>query len=496
MPRTSRRTRSGRASEAHLSDVAKHLILPEGIVSTGWPAVQARAARMGLSFDTWQADLGRAILAKRASGLYAAGIGGVQISMPRQVGKTYTIGALVLSLCTLTPGMFALWTAHRTRTADETFGFMQALAQRADVAQYVRQIRSGNGRQELAFHNGSRLLFGARDGGFGQGFAGVDLVILDEAQILTQRALDNMVPATNTSPNPLIIRLGTPPRPSDPSDAFTEFRKSALAGDLEDGVYVEVGAPDDADPSSRTSWRLANPSYPRRTSESAILRMRRQLGEESFRREGLGIWDPEVANKAIGARVWNACTGEAVPGSRWCAAVRFSVDGSMVALARAGRPPKGGNTHVELCTRQGVRRMGEGVGWVMEWLLENQDRLAAIVIDGRSGTGDLIERLRDAGVPRKMIITPNLGEIITAHSMLDAALRDKTLTHLDDAELEAEADFVARRRIGNQGGFGWQAPEGSTCAGLDAVTLAHWAARTTKRRARGSTPTHKGVTIL
>lgn len=83
-----------------------------------------------------------------------------------------------------------------------------------------------------------------------------------------------------------------------------------------------------------------------------------------------------------------------------------------------------------------------------------------------------------------MILTPTTGEVVTAHSMLDAALRDRTITHLDDRELEAEADVVSRRRIGTAGGFGWQAPEGMTCAGLDAVTLAHWAARTTKRRAR------------
>lgn len=320
--------------------------------------------------------------------------------------------------------------------------------------------------------------------------------MFDEAQILGQRALDDMVPAVNTAPNPLILRAGTPPKPTDPSEAFTEFRRTALAGQMCDGLYVEVGADDDADPSDRRQWAKANPSYPRRTPESAILRMRRQLGEESFRREGLGIWDPEVSNRAIGARVWNTLKGDPVPGSRWCAAVRFSVDGATVALARAGRPGKERVTHVELCTEQGVRRMGEGVGWVVDWLTANRDRLAAIVVDGRSGAGDLIDRLHAAGVPRRMIITPTVGEVITAHSMLDAAIRDRTLTHLDDPELEAEADTVARRRIGTAGGFGWQAPEGTTCAGLDAVTLAHWAARTTKRRARAATKTNRGVITL
>lgn len=496
MPKTRPpKTRSGRASDARLSSIAKHLILPEGIVSTGWPAVKARCARFGLRFDPWQADLARVLLSKREGGLYACGVDGFQASVGRQVGKTYTLGSVIMALATLHEGLFVLWTAHRTRTSDETFDFMRGLALKPEVAQYVANVRAANGQQAIVFHNGSRILFGAREGGFGRGFAGVDVIVFDEAQILSQRSLDDMVPAANTSSNPLIVRIGTPPRPIDPSDAFTEFRRQALKGDLADGAYVEIGADDDADPEDRRQWMRANPSFPHRTPESSILRMKRQLGEESFRREGLGIWDPEVTNRAIGARVWNGLLGEAVPGSKWCAAVKFSVDGSTVALARAGRPSKGDVTHVELCTEQGVRRMGEGVGWIVDYLTMHQDRLAAVVIDGRSGAGDLIDRLRGAGMPAKMILTPNTGEIITAHSMMDAAIRDGALSHLDDRELEIEADIVSRRRIGTSGGFGWQAPEGSTCAGLDAVTLAHWAVRTTKRRAKAAT-TRKGVTVL
>ena len=304
-----------------------------------------------------------------------------------------------------------------------------------------------------------------------------------------------MVPSANTSPNALIIRLGTPPKPTDPSEAFTSFRRQALAGDLRDGLYVEVGADDDADPDDRAQWRKANPSYPHRTPEAAMLRLRRQLGEESFRREGLGIWDPEITSRAIGAAAWNELIGTPPKGARWCAAVRFSVDGSAVALARAGRLPGSPLTHVELCTSQGVRRMNEGVGWIVDYIVRNRDRWAQVVVDGKSGAGDLVDRLRRAKIPARVIWTPNVGEVITAHAMLDAAVRDHTLTHLDDAELEREADVVSRRRIGIAGGFGWQAPEGMTCAGLDAVTLAHWAVRTTRRRPRSNDAARRGVVL-
>lgn len=484
---------------ARLSDVAKHLILPEGITATGWPPVRDRAKRFGLGFDRWQDGLGRCALSKRSDGMYAAGIDGIQISMPRQVGKTYSIGAIVFALCSLNDGLFVLWTAHRTRTADETFAYMQGLAKRPEIAPYVARVRAANGQQEITFKNGSRILFGAREGGFGRGFAGVDMIIFDEAQILGQKALDDMVPAVNTAPNPLIIRLGTPPKPTDPSEAFTTFRKQALAGEISDGLYVEIGADDDADPEDRKQWRKANPSFPHRTPESAILRMKRQLGPESFRREGLGIWDREADAQAIGREAWNRLVADEPPaGLRWCAAVRFSADGSMVGLACAGRKPKRGEEMVfaQLCTEQGVRPAGEGVHWIVDFLLEHRSRWAQIVVDGKSGAGDMVDRLRAAGFGPRVIWTPTTDQVITAHAMMDRAIRDMTLAHPDDAELEEEAASVSRRKIGAAGGFGWQAPEGGTAAGIDAVTLAFWAAKTTKRRPKAEDGmTRRGVVM-
>jgi hypothetical protein len=62
------------------------------------------------------------ILAKRADGKYAATIGGTGLSIPRQVGKTFLVGAIVFALCLLCPNLTVIWTAHRLRTAEETFG--------------------------------------------------------------------------------------------------------------------------------------------------------------------------------------------------------------------------------------------------------------------------------------------------------------------------------------------------------------------------------------
>src|SRR5690606_6447420 len=87
------------------------------------------------------------------------------------------------------------------------------------------------GEQEIPFKNGSRILFGAREGGFGRGFDEVDIEVFDEAQILTIKALEDMVAATNQSRfvhGALLFYMGTPPRPIDPGEMFTARRQEAL----------------------------------------------------------------------------------------------------------------------------------------------------------------------------------------------------------------------------------------------------------------------------
>ena len=93
MPHTSPTRRSTRK----LSEVARHVVIPSGIVTTGWPAVEARIRDFGDSFDEWQRGASALILGKRESGDYAATVGGVTLSIPRQVAKTYMISRLVFA---------------------------------------------------------------------------------------------------------------------------------------------------------------------------------------------------------------------------------------------------------------------------------------------------------------------------------------------------------------------------------------------------------------
>ena len=53
------------SSTPRLSEVAKELVIPTGIVTTGWPAVRETCAGFGVFFDGWQDGLGTVAFGKQ-----------------------------------------------------------------------------------------------------------------------------------------------------------------------------------------------------------------------------------------------------------------------------------------------------------------------------------------------------------------------------------------------------------------------------------------------
>lgn len=475
-----------------LSEVARHVVYPEGIVSTAWPLVAARCSEWGIEFDAWQSGLGQVMLGKRANGEYAATVGGITLSIPRQVAKTFLVSRTVFALCSLHAGLTVLWTAHRTRTATNTFDGLRGFARQAAVAPYIAVIRATNGEQEIRFTNGSRIMFGAREQGFGRGFDEVDIEVFDEAQILTEKALEDMVAATNQSRFPagaLLFFMGTPPRPVDPGFAFKQRRAEALSGESADAVYVECSADPDADPDDREQWRKANPSFPHRTPVRSMLRLRKNLPSvDAWRREALGIWDQEAAiAAAIPASKWACLSDPMVPDGRRVFGIKFSVDGSLVGLAGAVKPDDGPVVVAGLR----LASTAEGMGWIVQFLEHRRDRVSQIVIDGKAGAAPLIEALHQAGFRARkgkpessLVRVPSLADYVAAHAMFEAAVVGEELLHNESETLNDQVHTATKRKIGQNGGWGWAGiTEADDVTLLDAVTLAHWGVVTTRRNA-------------
>ena len=230
------------------------------------------------------------ILSQRDDGEYAADT--IVVSIPRQVGKTYLIATIIFALCLMKPGLRVIWTAQVKDTALETFEQFRAMSQRPRVKRHIDKTPQGKGDEAILFKNGSRIEFGARDSGFGRGRTDVDVLVFDEGQHLSTEALENMGAAQNVAVNPLTFVMGTPPRPRDKGEFFALLRQEALDGDSDGTLYIEMSADRDSDPMDRDQWRKANPSFPMRTSERAMLRLRKKLkNDDSWRREALGVWD-------------------------------------------------------------------------------------------------------------------------------------------------------------------------------------------------------------
>lgn len=469
------------SSAPKLSEAARHLVIPTGIKTSEWPRVRQLAKQLlGIEYDRWQDGLGMLILSKRADGSYAAGIGGIVMSLCRQVGKTFLIGSMVFIMSILHPGLLVLWTAHRSRTSDETFADMRAMAQRKGIRRHIARVRSANGQQEITFTNGSRILFGARERGFGRGFTDVDITVLDEGQILTETALSDMVPTMNTSRIGLMLMMGTPPKPGDPSDAFRSRRAEALGGDAEDMVYVEFSADRDGDPDDRSQWAKANPSYPGRTSASSIRRMRRQLGQDSFRREGLGIWDETAVTSAIDPEQWNRSAVD-TPDTTGLVGYAIDMPPDRSSLAIGGCVKHSdGTAHIELKAFEATQ--SKGIAWAVDWIAERWARTAALVIDGQSPAMALLPDLKARHVK---VITTNAADMGRACGRFQDMLRDGKLTHLDAGRQPALDLAVANattRSIGGSGAMGWnKLGSDIDISPLVAVTLALYGTAVTKR---------------
>jgi hypothetical protein len=465
------------ASERRLSELARHLVQPSDIATSDFPRIQRVARKAGIEYDLWQQGLATLLFGRKRDKQYAAGIGGAVISICRQVGKTFTVGSCIFILCILARGLKVLWTAHRSRTSDETFKSMTAIANNKLLKRYVSDIRRANGQQEIRFANGSRIMFGAREQGFGRGFDDVDIEIFDEAQILTERALDDMIPATNVAANPLIIFMGTPPKPGDPSEVFEEKRRDALAG-VDGMLYIEFSADRDADPDDREQWRKANPSYPKRTSEAAILRMRNLLGADSFRREGLGIWDETTSISAIDAQQWKDSVVQTRAAGGWNAiGVDMPPDRGSLAIG-ACRAWNDGNAHIELAMFRDTKRYG--VAWAVDWIAERWPRMAAVVIDAQSPATVLVPDLKRRGVRITLTGPTDMGQAV---GRFQDMLRDHKLRHLQQAPLDIAVSGCTLRKIGQAGAMGWNKLGSDVdISPLVAATLALHGATTSHRR--------------
>lgn len=407
------------------------------------------------------------------------------ITKPRQNGKSFALRDYAIWMAAV-EGKSVLYTAHHGRTVRKMFkemcDFIEAHADFRDELDYVYKA---GGYEGIYFRNGACIEFQTRTNSGGRGGT-YQIIIFDEAQELTNAQQDAILPTVSAGGeiedgegDPQKIYVGTVPGPECQGTVFRTLHDRAHDG--ESSVWwLEWGAQgetlQDVDVDSVDLWYACNPAMGRRMSEGTVRDEHDTMSRDGFARERLGWWSPTAGKPQtlIAEDAWDACaTDSPLRPERTCYGVKFAADGSEVVLAVA--ESRGDVTHVELQER---RTMASGTAWLADWLCKRTNVGCCVVVDGKSGSQALVERM-SGRVPRGFVVTLSSGDVVASASMLCDAVNERKLTWFRPQEqLRESATTATRRAIGRGGGWGFG---GADPLPIEACALALWGSRTTKR---------------
>ena len=427
----------------------------------------------GIILDPWQSEIlddwmaispGKKWICKTCGG-----------SVPRQNGKT----GLVQGRANAGMLMYneqVIYTAHLQKTATETFEEMASFFDSPKLRNHIKDIKTALGREQIILKNGARVKFLARTRNGGRGQHG-DLLIFDEAQELEEEAQASFLPAISASLNPQTIYVGTPPDTQTKGYVFRGIRKKALDGETKQASWFEFSVPEIGDVHDIYRWAATNPALGRRILLSTIEGECEQMAPDLFARERLGWWSPVVESHedyAIPEEIWmNCASSELKPSGRTAYGIKFSADGSSVALSGAVIP-ENGKARISLIE---YRSTNEGIRWLADWLIPKYNQASCVVIDGRNGVDVLIERIADTWRMKGSIVRPGAKEVIASVGMLVDSLNEQTITWYDKQEVLKESALTSvKRPIGGGWGFG-----GENSTPIEACALALYGAKTCKR---------------
>lgn len=444
------------------------------------------ASAYGMTPDPWQAAILDVWMGRDDEDMFTATTCG--LAVPRQNGKNALLEMREFyGLCIM--GEQILHSAHEVKTAAEAFrrlaSFFENEHEHPELAAACKAIRRTNGQEAIELKNGGCIRFSARSRGASRGMT-FDLVVYDEAQELTDEQLEATMSTMAAAPlgNRQMILTGTPPGPNSPGTVFQRVRRDALKGADEHLAWHEwsVESFTAETVADRDVWYETNPALGIRLDESYTEEEWRRMSPDGFARERLGWWsDVETRDAVFTKQEWDALKGEPHEKDekeRIGYGVKFSVDGGIYSLCVAVRHPVR-KTWIELVDCRPVSGNLQGLA---DWLCERKDTIAVVAIDGRANTAALIRKLLDGGFPRKAIVATTPSEVAGAASFLYNAVKESSIEHYGQEVLDESAVYSRRRRIGNNGGWGFESTSTGDSTPIESASLAYWGVMTTKRK--------------
>jgi hypothetical protein len=416
----------------------------------------------------------RSAMGERADGKWAATR--VGDFGPRQgTGKNDKIAARELWGLLIGDEQLIIHTAHEFPTANEAFLRLASVFESWDeLGRLVARIRYGNGTQGIDLRSGQRILYKARTGGSGRGFAKASLVVYDEAQHLTREHVAASGPTKLSNPNGQTWYAGS--GGFETSVVAWAMRRQAILGTGGRLAYTEmtgetitvaggVITTTRPDPSDLDAWYRSMAGLGRWVTEESMRALYDELGADLFARECLCVWDPEPGED-----------GSIIPTSIWAAladtdskivthrkiALDVSHDRQFASFGAAGRR-EDGLLHVEAFDRR------PGTGWVLERAAELAHRWRVpIRIERTSPAGAFIDQLSELGVAVEEVSAADHAQAVG--QFIDAALNDG-LRHLGETHLSTALRNAVVRPSGDAQMWGRRLSKADISA-LVAVTVA------------------------
>lgn len=292
---------------------------------------------------------------------------------------------------------------------------------------------------------------------------------------MSEAVMEDMAATQNVAPNPLFFLMGTPPRPKDDAETFLLFRQEALDGESDSTLYIETSADRGCDPMDRAQWRKANPSFPHRTTERALLRLRKKLkSDDAWNREALGIYDEIIRQFSP------------INGALWADAIDVGPEDGVKPAALGVDMSHGREISVGACWLEGESSHLEEV-WAgvsepdaVEWIVGRAGRRIPVVIDSMSPANSMIPKLKARGVK---VHSGTSTDMAKACGLVVSHLETGQLTHADQEPVNDAREDARKRAIGTAGGWGYDRVEPtSKIHPLVSVTLALLGASMTKKK--------------
>lgn len=416
------------------------------------------------------------------------------LSAPRQNGKGEVLLARELFGLYELGEMLIVHSAHEFKTSARHFErLVEAIRKNDDLHRLVERsgpsnrvvgFRYTHGDESITLQNGARVEFRTRTKSGLKGVDDVALLVLDEAQILSEWAHGTMVPTLRASiaeRGPQLVYAGNAPdeEKDDHAIVWTRVRERALAGDDPSLVYHEYSldfeSPDEVpeevaqDPDS---WRLVNWAMVRgRVSEAHMAKEIRLLGWRQFITELLNVGaypDTElVAGAVVDMETWADLEDpESVLEDPVCLAFDVSPD-RRTSISAAGRNQRG-EPHIELVNSRA------GTGWVAERLAELYERHEVIEVacDGFGPSSSIANKIDDVGIKVRRL---NSGDYADACGTFANEVDEKRLRHIGQNELTTAVRGARTRPLVDR--WAWSRSKSKTDPGpLIASTLALWSA--------------------